>query len=674
MTVADKRPRLTGIHFAIPLLAALAGCPSGNNGSYDGISDGSDGEDTAGPGPVIEGVSPNRGAAAGGTVVEITGENFRDGIRAFFGSVESPSVNFRNSALITASTPPGDPGPVTVRVENPDGQFSELAGGFTYLEGEAITWCVLDRPESVTVFVDQATEPFYGIVEFPGHTTGPGEGGGLAAQAGFGPGGTDPDDDGWVWVDAGYHGDADGAVEGDMARDEYSAAFTPDAEGSFDAAFRFSIDGGATWVLCDMNALDFPAYDAGDAASLEVTRPAEIDYCILHQPTALTVSAGAVTEEILGRIRVVGHTDATAGEVDFITAEVGYGPDGSDPSTSTAWTWKGSSFDSDAGSEDQYAAVLTAPSATGAYDVAYRFSLPGGTTWTCCDTDGSDNGYAPADACAMTVEEPAVTVDWCATQWPDETWSGPGFETDPLYGRVFRSGVTEGAGAGAGITAQVGHGPRGSDPEAGGWTWTDASYFSDVDHLGSDDADEYTAVLTLAAAGDYSFAFRFSADGGGHWTLCDLDGSGDGFEPDLAGYLRIVTTTVPIDWCNTQWPSSLTVLLADETDPVYGQVFSSAGGTSASGRTMNIIAELGYGPDGSDPATSTAWLWTRANFNVDSGNNDEFMAALSGFSSAGTFDYAYRFTGDWGATWTVCDLGGSTDGYDPADAGALTVN
>jgi hypothetical protein len=54
-------------------------------------------------------------------------------------------------------------------------------------------------------------------------------------------------------------------------------------------------------------------------------------------------------------------------------------------------------------------------------------------------------------------------------------------------------------------------------------------------------------------------------------------------------------------------------------------------------------------------------------------NNDEYQADLV-VPAPGDYDYAYRFSGDFGATFTHCDgdLPGNTNGYDPAQAGQLT--
>ena len=79
-------------------------------------------------------------------------------------------------------------------------------------------------------------------------------------------------------------------------------------------------------------------------------------------------------------------------------------------------------------------------------------------------------------------------------------------------------------------------------------------------------------------------------------------------------------------------------------------------------------AQLGFGPDGSDPAGNGAWTWVDAAFNTDAGNNDEFVASLLP-EATGTFDYAYRYTTTNGRDWVYADLDGIGNGYSPAQAG-----
>lgn len=143
-----------------------------------------------------------------------------------------------------------------------------------------------------------------------------------------------------------------------------------------------------------------------------------------------------------------------------------------------------------------------------------------------------------------------------------------------------------------------------------------------------------------------------------------------------------------VDWtigfCRLQFPLAIDEV-AGTVVPVYGRVFA-AGLTDQS--TVNdldaqLVAQLGYGPDASDPsADPTAWTWTNATPNAGwdgatagEPNNDEYQADLVvPAPPPADRDFAYRFSGDGGATWTYCDgdSGGSTTGYASADAGQLT--
>jgi hypothetical protein len=129
-----------------------------------------------------------------------------------------------------------------------------------------------------------------------------------------------------------------------------------------------------------------------------------------------------------------------------------------------------------------------------------------------------------------------------------------------------------------------------------------------------------------------------------------------------------------IEWANLQWPPTLnhTISAVNRTDNVYGQVWID-GVTNQPGQTPTLRAQLGFGPTGSDPATSPGWVWAEASFNVDAGNNDEFVASLLP-ETIGIFDYAYRYTTTNGADWVYADLDGTDNGYSLAQAGKLTVS
>ncbi|NJM42282.1 MAG: alpha-amylase, partial [Anaerolineae bacterium] len=96
------------------------------------------------------------------------------------------------------------------------------------------------------------------------------------------------------------------------------------------------------------------------------------------------------------------------------------------------------------------------------------------------------------------------------------------------------------------------------------------------------------------------------------------------------------------------------------------------GVTNAPGKTDGLTAQLGYGPDGGDPASSSAWTWVDAAFNTDAGNNDEFKASLLP-EVPGSYDYAYRYSTTNGREWAYADLDGIGNGYSVGQAGALNV-
>ncbi|HWQ15163.1 MAG TPA: alpha-amylase family glycosyl hydrolase [Roseiflexaceae bacterium] len=156
-----------------------------------------------------------------------------------------------------------------------------------------------------------------------------------------------------------------------------------------------------------------------------------------------------------------------------------------------------------------------------------------------------------------------------------------------------------------------------------------------------------------------------------YYVVTALDAAGN--ESDLSNEVSALPH-LTIGWANLQWPPTMTHTIStiDRTDTVYGQVWI-AGVTNQPGPTPSLRAQLGFGPDGSNPAGNAAWTWVDAAFNVDAGNNDEFQASLLP-DAVGTYDYAYRYSTTGGRDWVYADLDGIGNGYSPAQAGSLTVN
>ncbi len=130
-----------------------------------------------------------------------------------------------------------------------------------------------------------------------------------------------------------------------------------------------------------------------------------------------------------------------------------------------------------------------------------------------------------------------------------------------------------------------------------------------------------------------------------------------------------------IGWANLQWPPTMTHTISaiDRTDNAYGQVWID-GVTSQPGPAPTLRAQLGFGPSGSNPAGNADWTWVDAAFNVDAGNNDEYVASMLP-EAVGTYDYLYRYSVTAGRDWLYADLNGPIpDGNSPSSPGHLTVN
>ncbi|MBC8071544.1 MAG: lamin tail domain-containing protein [Deltaproteobacteria bacterium] len=137
-----------------------------------------------------------------------------------------------------------------------------------------------------------------------------------------------------------------------------------------------------------------------------------------------------------------------------------------------------------------------------------------------------------------------------------------------------------------------------------------------------------------------------------------------------------------IDFCNVQFPLTIDDDVGVSLE-VYGRVYVAGQTDQSAGNdpSPNLQGWLGYGPDGSDPALDATWVWTAAAPNpawIGIGdpdqNNDEYRATLT-LPADGSYDYAYRFSGDGGSTFSYCDGGaGSSDGYAADDAGQLTTS
>ena len=180
-----------------------------------------------------------------------------------------------------------------------------------------VDWATIDRPEATAVLVGTPTERIYGWVYEPGTTDIPGQGPGISAQLGYGPDSSMPGAT-WTWVTGRYNGDAGASDE----YDEYYASFRILTPGTYDYAYRYSLDGGNTWIYADLDGNDLGStvsngYSPSQAGSLLVSEVGMPDLVVLS--IACDPASPEVGEDttVYVTIKNQGVVDAEEFYVDF---------------------------------------------------------------------------------------------------------------------------------------------------------------------------------------------------------------------------------------------------------------------------------------------------------------------------------------------------------------------
>jgi hypothetical protein len=626
-------------------LLALAACSGGSGGADAGPTDA--GPVDAGPvaqAPTVASVAPSSGPLAGGTAVTVTGAHFLAGATVRFGGVTAREITVVSATQLTATTPAAAAaGTVDVVVVNPNGRLATLSQAFTYAAAATpkVDWCNLQFPADTTG-APFSTLMLYGRVYKQGVTDGQGQGADIRMEAGISDA-----DGGLQWVLAAYNKDVDGSAAGDHANDEYQLSTKYPDVGTYTSAFRASYQGG-DWTYCEKDgphaALD-PA-QLGRVVSAAVT-PGTIDWCNLQFPTDTTGTPGSPLT-LFGRVFKADVTTA-AGPGAGVTMEAGLADaDG-------GFTWSPATFnqDTDQNANDEFQWVTTYPAAVGTYRSAFRAQLNGGA-WSYCEVDGIHAALDVAHLGTVTVQPPAADeVDWCNLQFPTAATLHPG-DALTLFGQSYKAGLTDSAGAGAGIAMQAGVADA-----TGVFTWTDATFHADVGNN-----DEYQWVTTAPAIGHHTTAYRARLNTG-PWTYCGPNGKHAALNFTDVGTLDV--TAVPpavVTYCNLQFPTAATSAPGAAFD-LYGQVYQP-GVTEAAGAGPGIAMQGGLSlEDG-------GWQWGAAGYSDDQHNNDEYLWSTTAPTTPGTYRTAYRAALD-GGDWVYCETDGLHATLDPALTGTLTV-
>ena len=105
--------------------------------------------------PVVTDIMPNHGPATGGTILQVTGTNFREGATVTFGSTPATSVTFVSETQLEVTTPSHIPATLTVTVLNPAGGLDTVLNSFTFTD------------DLGSMYLPQQTGESRGIVSIP---------------------------------------------------------------------------------------------------------------------------------------------------------------------------------------------------------------------------------------------------------------------------------------------------------------------------------------------------------------------------------------------------------------------------------------------------------------------------------------------------------------------------
>lgn len=526
-----------------------------------------------------------------------------------------------------------------------------------------VNWCRLQAPAEATV-PEGASTSWSGRLYIAGLTTlttGVDSYGSLRAEVGFGPADIDPTvtPTAWSWATALPSPGFNAATAGEPNNDEYVGTIVAPSPQSSRVAFRFSGDGGTSWTYCDRNTgagadgaeNGFALADAGRLLSLSSAicepNPCTLplpNYCADGFTAAAYLPTGVCAPLADGTPECTFETTLTNCLTSEQLCNGGQCIDAAPaPSAAGALAFTEVMAASQAGSGDRgewfeltnttaepldLSRCTLTDDGSDIHDIAGPLLIPAG---------GALLFARSADA----VENHGITPDYIfAGITLGNTADALNLTCDGLL--VDRIAWTAGFSV-AGTARQL-----------------------DRDLLNADAND--LLENWCAARTTYGTAGKFGSPGEANASCAPV--------------------TYSIDWCRLQFPTTAQVTEGNEVT-VYGRFYSDGLTTLSLGNdpAAEVSGQVGYGPTGSNPG-DPSWSWFDATPNAtwdslsfSETDNDEYQAQLAApaFGATNSYDYAFRFSGDSRATWTYCDSragagsDGAEDGYQPANAGDLTV-
>ena len=222
-----------------------------------------------------------------------------------------------------------------------------------------------------------------------------------------------------------------------------------------------------------------------------------VDYAVVQFPNTTQSILEGTNLTVYARAYEPGLTTLNGAQSNLF-AWIGYSSTNVDPAN-TVFTWVPATFNTEFGNDDEYQATLTGLP-IGTYYYAARFQIGTGPY-----VYAGSNGIWNNDNVTLNIN--ADVVDFANVQFPTTATITEG-NTVTVYAQVYEPGVTEAAGQGPGITAEIGYSTTDSTPDAT-WTWTTTTFNVQVGNN-----DEYQATIgSNLAPGTYYYASRFQKTG-----------------------------------------------------------------------------------------------------------------------------------------------------------------
>ncbi len=465
----------------------------------------------------------------------------------------------------------------------------------------------------------------------------------VVAQAGFGARGSLPAEADWSW----FEGEPNPAWV-DLAEpgaDEYLRTIRVPDPGEYDFAWRFSRDGGQTWLYCDAEEGSVNGYSPNSTGQLlSVPSPCQNEPCDAPGD-AFCDDVFLQTPFAPGACEVVDD----AAECTYLSEPRDCSADGGRCADDAC----ADGADPPAAGEIVITEILYDPHGALAESTAEWFEVR-----NLADDRRSLDGCSVDDGASSTLIVGLVMeADSFAlfARSADPEVNG-GLEPDA----VFDFGLANG-----GDTLRL----RCNDTV--------------IDQVGYDDGEAFPDARARSIVLDPESYDARANDEGARWCL-GRDAYYDEGGPNAHyGTPRGDNPACPppvVDFCRLQAPVNAEIEVGQALTALG--IVGEPGVTDRSARVdahPNLVGQAGYGADDSEPGPEWVWFdafpdgeWDGAA--RDEPDNDQYVAEVEAPRRAGVYDLAYRFSFDGGESWTYCDGGaGSSDGYRPRDAGTLQV-